>query len=999
MSFATVDAPLPRIDAAEAAGLLARHWGLTGTLTELGSQQDRNLRVDADGDRYVLKISNAGVTQAALEAQHAAVRTLRERLPDLAVPTPVPTRSGASIVTVPLASGEHPVQLLRFVEGTLLDTVGYLAPVTLETVGRLLGQVTAALADLDHPGADHRSQWDLRCTPALVDTLAPRLDRTVRDRVTSTVDAVADRLTALGDDLPQQVCHADAHDGNLVVRRGEDGRAIPVGLIDLGDLVRTWRLADLAIATAAIIRRAPSDPLPIAAALARGFASALPLTNAEVTALWPAIRWRAAGDACATAYGCLLEPDNPYTAANLPTLLRVLDAVRAVPTDLAEESLRAALELPPGPAAASLAPPSSPATAPTTRTPQHHDPHPSAVPAPVTLRRQHGEVIPADGTPAAAPATRHLGVLLGCNLADATVRSPVDGHVRSWSADRLVLAADGGDVVLDGLRSPLRAGAEVARGTPLGRVAATTTTATTATTASADRGPGGIRVVVTAPGLTPPRRVPASAWPGWSRLTLDPASALDLTLLLGPITDPPSDAGGHHVDDAGGNHHPIPDVAARPPLDAAAQLGRRRDRVLARAQQRYYAAPPWIVTGRGAVLTDIEGRSYLDTVNNVAVLGHAHPAVTAAVSSQLTRVNTNSRFLYEPMVTFAERLVARMPDGLDQVLIVTSGSEATELALRLAREATGRRDVLYLDDGYHGWTAAAATVSGELDEVASPLLPGSAFAHPLPAPNRYRGAFRGPDATDRYLDAAVATIERLEAEGRPPAGLIAETLLGNAGGIALPTGYLDRLYAAVRRAGGVCIADEVQVGYGRLGTHLWGFESQQVTPDIVTVAKAAGNGVPIGAVVTRRELAEAYADAAYFFSSAGGSPAACAAGVAVLDTIEREGLQAAALRVGTRLRYRLEALRAAVDDGPVRIGAVHGQGLYLGVELVRDLETREPAGPQARALCERMLTLGVIVQPTSRHGNVLKVKPPLCITEGQADTFVDRLAAALTDGW
>lgn len=602
-------------------------------------------------------------------------------------------------------------------------------------------------------------------------------------------------------------------------------------------------------------------------------------------------------------------------------------------------------------------------------------------------------VLPAQGAPEAEPATRHLGACLRAPTG-STVRAPLAASVRDRADLRLILAAEGFDGVLEGVEPAVDVGAQVEPGTVLGRLGAAPGEPNHNGADTAN-----LRVVVVAPGLPPPVCVTATAWPGWDRLSTDPSTAFDLGRVLEAAETEPQPAtsdlsGGQPGEPPGG-------PPAEPPIphDAAAMLDHRRTRVLGRAQKRYYDTPPWITHGRGALLYDVEGRGYLDMINNVTVLGHAHPAITEAVRAQLDRLNTNSRFLYEPLIAFAERLAARLPAGLDQVFVVTSGSEATELALRLARHTTGRRDVLYLDDGYHGWTAAAASVSGELDEVASPVLSGSDISHPLLPPQPLPGPYRGPDATERYLDAAVAVIDRLVAADRPPACLIAETLLGNAGGIALPAGYLDRVYAAVRRVGGLCIADEVQVGYGRLGSHFWGFESQRVIPDIVTVAKAAGNGVPIGAVVTTRDIADAYADSAYFFSSAGGSPVSCAAGIAVLDTIEREGLQEAALRVGTHLKQRLAELRTSADDGPVRIGAVHGQGLYLGVELVRDLDSLEPAGAEAHAVCERLLTLGVIDQPTSRHGNVLKVKPPLCLTEAQADAFVDRLAVALTDGW
>jgi 4-aminobutyrate aminotransferase-like enzyme len=262
-------------------------------------------------------------------------------------------------------------------------------------------------------------------------------------------------------------------------------------------------------------------------------------------------------------------------------------------------------------------------------------------------------------------------------------------------------------------------------------------------------------------------------------------------------------------------------------------------------------------------------------------------------------------------------------------------------------------------------------------------------------PNLYRGEFLGLDAAQRYADDVRRILARMRDAGTAPAGFVAEPLSGNAGGVEMPPGYLPQVYDDVRAAGGLCIADEVQVGYGRLGGTFWGFEEHGVVPDVVTMAKAAGNGYPLGFVVTRRELAEAFASQGSFFSSVGGSPLSCAVGLAVLDTIETEGLQHNAASVGGYLRARLDELAAQ----HAMIGFVHGHGLYQGVELVRDPATREPATAEAAALCARLLDLGVICQPTGDHSHVLKVKPPLCLTRRSADVFVDALHTALASGW
>ena len=420
----------------------------------------------------------------------------------------------------------------------------------------------------------------------------------------------------------------------------------------------------------------------------------------------------------------------------------------------------------------------------------------------------------------------------------------------------------------------------------------------------------------------------------------------------------------------------------------------RRHEVLAEVQEHYYAAPPRIERGWREHLVDVDGRVYLDMVNNVASVGHAHPHVVAAGSRQMRLLNTNSRFHYRAITDFADRIAATLPDGFDTVFFVNSGSEATDLAIRLAMAATGRPDIVAMREAYHGWTYASDAVSTSIADNPFALETRPAWVHTVDAANSYRGKYRGADAV-KYAPEAVAVIDELAASGRPPAGMIAETYFGNAGGVALPDGYLTEVYAAIRRHGGLAIADEVQVGYGRLGEWFWGFEQQGAVPDIVAVAKSIGGGHPLGAVITRREVADRYRTQGYFFSSTGGSPVSSAIGMAVLDVIEQEGLQENARVVGGHLKRRLEKLGEKHD----LIGTVHGSGLYLGVEFVRDRETLEPATAETAAICDRLLERGVIMQPTGDFQNVLKIKPPLVVTQASVDVFVDALDHVLTTGF
>ena len=422
------------------------------------------------------------------------------------------------------------------------------------------------------------------------------------------------------------------------------------------------------------------------------------------------------------------------------------------------------------------------------------------------------------------------------------------------------------------------------------------------------------------------------------------------------------------------------------------QILSRRQAHLGPSLSLAYDEPLLIVRGQGQYLYDEEGERYLDVVNNVCHVGHSHPRVVAALAEQAALLNTNTRYLHPTIVRYAERLLAMLPDPLEVCFFVCSGSEANELALRLARTYTAAEDFIVLDGAYHGNTAALIDISpykhkgpggkGAPDHVHTALMP-----------DPYRGVYKGYGReTGRQYAADVAELARgVLAAGKKLAGFIAEPLLGCGGQIVLPDGYLQEAFAHVRAAGGVCIADEVQVGFGRVGTHFWGFETQGVVPDIVTMGKPIGNGHPLAAVATTRAIADAFANGMEYFNTFGGNPVSCAVGLAVLEVIKAEGLQENARRVGARL---LEGLRGLMDKHAL-IGDVRGLGLFIGVELVRDRITLEPAAAEASIIVERMKEAGILLSIDGPLHNVLKLKPPLVFTAGDADFLVETLDGAL----
>ncbi len=426
-------------------------------------------------------------------------------------------------------------------------------------------------------------------------------------------------------------------------------------------------------------------------------------------------------------------------------------------------------------------------------------------------------------------------------------------------------------------------------------------------------------------------------------------------------------------------------------LPATSALVEGRARHLNPSLSLSYRKPLQIVRGFRQYLYDEDGNAYLDCVNNVCHVGHSHPQVVRAAERQMDLLNTNTRYLHPHLVAYAERLLASFPPELSVVTFTCSGSEANELALRMARTHTGRQAMVVLEAAYHGNTAANIEISPyKYDRRGGTGRKPHIF--PATMPDGYRGPYKGQDAAvgARYAEHVAESLRAAEALGGA-AAFMAESILGCGGQVVLPDGYLAAAYAHARAAGAVCIADEVQVGFGRVGSHFRAFETQGVVPDIVTLGKPIGNGHPLAAVVTTPAIAASFKTGMEYFNTFGGNPVSCAIGLAVLDVIERESLQTQALEVGAHLLRRLRDL----GQRHALIGEARGLGLFIGVELVRDRTTLEPATAEANEIVQRMKARGILLSTDGPLDNVLKIKPPLVFTLADADRLVDELDVVL----
>ena len=991
----------PQVEAADAERIAAERYGIRGSATELGSNQDRNFVLETStGTRSVMRIDNPIFTDDARDAQHAALEAYRHH--GISVPSVLPGLDGE----LTQRWEGYAVRLSEFADGTSFVDAGYLAPVVLRGFGTLAADAVVAVQDLTHPGLARDHMWDLRVAYRETLNLAASIaDEEIRQRVLTAAESAHRALSEVADALPTQALHGDITDDNVMGTRGQDGRLHPTTLIDFGDLSYGWRVAELAVTASSMLHHEPARPLRVLETIS-AFHARVPLTAAEARAVWPLIVLRAALLVASGWRQLEIDGENEYARERIAGEQAIFDSATSVHLHEATEQVLHATDHV-GIAAGTglrLAPSPEPARS-------GLGPLRALIPSldgPVEVLDPGVESVELDAGRwlDTAAESELIGDALQGGAAAAVfpyglfrlTRTLVDAPdaAETWPIDTEIWLPAGGDVTIvtprEGTIAVAFPGSVTLQVTDTWLL---TIVGIEPVVAQGDRLEAGDKL-----GTVRRRVAPRSVTVGLSRI-----DAMLEILADGPVTDSAVPGRAQLVAPervpawARFTHDPaaLIGLESRAQRDTSGDEQARRERIFASAQERYYERPMQVQRGWRHHLVDTTGRSYVDMVNNVTGLGHGHPGVADAINRQSRILGTNSRFLYRELAEYSERLLALLPaeSKLDTVLLVNSGSEAVDLALRLAQAATGRQTVVALREAYHGWTMASDAVTTSAFDNPHALSSRPEWVHVADVPNQYRGTYRGAQSGPRYAADLGADLDSLAADGRPVAGFICESVLGNAGGVLLPDGYLADVYHRVRKAGGLCIADEVQVGFGRMGSSFWGFEQSGVLPDIITIAKPMGNGFPIGGVITTQEIADSLAEQGQFFSSAGGNPVSCAVGIAVLDAMRSEELQENAHRVGQRLVHGFQRLA----ERHALIGPIHGEGLYLGVELVKDRETMEPATAEAEAICERLRELGVIVLTTSERSNVLKVKPPLCLTEDSADFVLNQLDRVLTEGW
>ena len=414
------------------------------------------------------------------------------------------------------------------------------------------------------------------------------------------------------------------------------------------------------------------------------------------------------------------------------------------------------------------------------------------------------------------------------------------------------------------------------------------------------------------------------------------------------------------------NIYIIVDTEEEPSIDDLGSLLARRKIHVGKALSLAHGKPLHITKGKMQYLYSASGKKYLDLVNNVCHVGHSNPKVVEAGQLQMAILNTNTRYVYSGLTDYLEKLSQTLPDSLEVGYLVNSGSEANELAVRIARAYTGAYDMVVVEGAYHGHTGMLIELSPYKFRGPGGKGEPEPWVHVVPIPDTYRGKDRD------YLGELSDIVD----DAKPVAGILIESILSCAGQVPLPTGYLNSAFEKIRSVGGLCIADEVQVGFGRVGNHMWAFEEHGVVPDIVVMGKPIGNGHPMAAVFTTKEIASSF-EKMEFFSTFGGNPVSCAIGLAVLDVIKEENLMQNALLLGDVFINGLNNLKKRHS----LIGDVRGRGLFLGFELILNHNTLEPAPNEAKKLVDGMLIKNILLSIDGPLKNVIKIKPPLVITK------------------
>ncbi|NKX29894.1 aminotransferase class III-fold pyridoxal phosphate-dependent enzyme [Tritonibacter mobilis] len=987
---------------------LKEFWGITAEFTSLDGEYDLNfLATCDDGSGYILKAMRPGCEDWLVDMQIKALDHLEQKTPDLPCPRVIKALDGSSMLQLPDENGDtRLVWLLSRLPGQCYAKSAPKSLPLIHEIGMILGQSAAALADFQHPGLERDFKWDLmraRWIKSDLNCIADPNRHDLLQQISAEFARIEPRLKT----LPKQAIHNDANDYNILVDGTLSEPRRVSGLIDLGDMCAAPRICDLAIAGAYIVLDHPT-PEAALTALTAGFHSAYPLTTEEIDLLWPLLQARLAVSVVNSTLVALDNPDDPYVVISQAPIWRFLDGSQ-INARLLNARLRTACALPVVDGADRVitwlnaqrggfadlmgqdiadAPMGSLSVEHSTW-PQNpfHMPLEEAARVGAEFSKNlwlgyynEPRLIYTDPAFRTGPykASNRRTVHLAIDVfapAGTMLHAPLQGQV--FAVENRENHLDYGGVVVlshktaDGDRfytlyghldpevcTRLSPGDTVKQGEAFARLGDASQNGGWAPHVHFQLALSTDGMEANWSGVADPDELTL-----WNALCPNPAALLNLQ-------------------DKKTTYQPTSKQAV---LDGRkAHFGGNLSLT--------YDDPMMLMRGWKHHLFDEWGRPYLDAYNNVPHVGHAHPRIQAVAADQLKRMNSNTRYLHPAQTTFADKVLSKLPDHFEVCFFVNSGTEANELALRLARAHTGAKGIVTPDHGYHGNTNAAVAISAY--KFNKPGGIGKAdWVELVDVADDYRGRFKrdDDDRAQKFADLVDPAIAALRERGQGLAGFIAETFPSVGGQIIPPKGYLPAVYEKIRASGGVCIADEVQTGLGRLGEYYFGFEYQGAMPDIVVMGKPIGNGHPLGVLVTTKEIAQSFDNGIEFFSTFGGSNLSCRIGKEVLDIVDDERLQENARQMGARLLdglYQLEAEFTSVGD-------VRGMGLFIGVELIN------PDGSEGTEICKyvknRMRDHRILIGSEGPKDNILKIRPPLTIDGEDIDMIVTTLASILRE--
>lgn len=991
---------------------LKDQYGVEAEISALAGELDLNYFVrSTDGQCFILKIANQKEQLKNLELQNSVINHLSGKELGLEVSRVVKSKDGKEILQIiEDESSLRWVRLLTWVEGRVFAKVNPQTPILYQRLGELCGKLCLLLSDFEHSEAHRFIKWDLTqggwIKPHLQNFSGERLEL-----VNYFYSLFEERVIPAFPRLRQSVIYNDANDYNVLVSHDLADPHVP-GVIDFGDVVYTHTINELAIAIAYAIMDKP-DPLETACDVVRGFNRVFKITDEELCVLYSLAVTRLLISVTCSEMNRIEHPENTYLQISSKPAWDLLTKLRTISPELAHYAFRNACGLEAFPKNKNFAKWSESNYKLTTFPVKNTEDliwldlsvgsldiggiqnlmDAKLLDRSITrLMDEAGaklaigrydearafyttDTFAAQGNDSFTWRTIHTGLDF-FTKEGADVFAVLDGTVHSFANNKgdgdygptiilqhrvskdLIFHTLYGHLTTDSLGS-LKIGQAVKKGEIIGRVG---------TQLENGNWPPHLHFQIVLDMLGRQGDFPGVAFSAqrelWKSISPDP-----WLLLTGKIS------------------------STKPSLTKEEIVNYRKQH-LGKNLSISYRDPIKMVRGYGAYLLDDTGRRYLDTVNNVAHVGHEHPRVVAAGQRQMAVLNTNTRYLHENLVKFVEELLSTMPPQLNVAFLVNSGSEGNELALRLAKNYTGQKDMIVSEVGYHGNTNGCVEISsykfdGRGGTGAAPHI------HVVPIPDVYRGLYRSedPKAGSKYATHVLGSINSMAKEGRKPAALIFESVISCGGQVELPRNFLKEAYHHVRSVGGVCIADEVQTGCGRSGDHFWAFQEHGVVPDIVTIGKPIGNGHPLGVVVTTQAIADAFKNGMEYFNTFGGNPVSCAIGLEVLKVIKDEGLQQNSKIVGDYLKAGLKNLMKEFEI----IGDVRGPGLFIGFELVKDRQTKEPATEQASYFANRMRDKGILMSTDGPFNNVLKLKPPVVFSKSNSDFLLESIRIVMKE--